>query len=264
MLAQQASRQDPMRQCCARGQIAAPHFCRRQRSTILRTQCVQGRSRCPRLQLQRRPQAEGQSLDTLWTTWNSHTCNEERMTHRHSNSRSDRSVPPRALRLIQRRPSQTDASQQSDGIRPTRQGPWDPCRFQEYELSPEFRRQVMLAKLPPAAPNIFRDTIPPTQVTDTDVAPIAPIAPLTTAAHSMTTLQQVSLSKHKLPRRGLKSAAVVVALVAAAALAILLIRHVQRTGHGADAERVQSPLSPDTPAAPLHHWSIRSCVSPML
>ncbi len=51
------------------------------------------------------------------------------------------------------------------GIRPTRKGPWDPCRFQEYELSPEFRRQIMLAKPTPADPRIFEDTSPPAAVT---------------------------------------------------------------------------------------------------
>lgn len=53
-----------------------------------------------------------------------------------------------------------------DGIRPTREGPWDPCRFQEYEVSPEFRRQIMSAKPPPADPRIFQDTLPSRGVSD--------------------------------------------------------------------------------------------------
>jgi len=87
------------------------------------------------------------------------------MANRHSSSQPKFAEPDRALRLV-KSDGVPAADLPKDGIRPTRQGPWDPCRFQEYVLSPEFRMQVMSAKLPPADPKIFQDTVPSTQVTE--------------------------------------------------------------------------------------------------
>ena len=87
------------------------------------------------------------------------------MANRRSSSQPTFTEPDRALRLV-KSDCAPAADLPKDGIRPTRQGPWDPCRFQEYVLSPEFRMQVMSAKLPPADPNIFQDTIPSTHVTE--------------------------------------------------------------------------------------------------
>ena len=87
------------------------------------------------------------------------------MANRHSSSQPKFAEPDRALGLV-KSDCTPAADLPKDGIRPTRQGPWDPCRFQEYVLSPEFRMQVMSAKLPPADPKIFQDTVPSTQVTE--------------------------------------------------------------------------------------------------
>jgi len=87
------------------------------------------------------------------------------MANRRSSSQPTFTEPDRALRLV-KSDCAPAADLPKDGIRPTRQGPWDPCRFQEYVLSPEFRLQVMFAKLPPADPKIFLDTVPSTQVTE--------------------------------------------------------------------------------------------------
>jgi hypothetical protein len=87
------------------------------------------------------------------------------MANRRSSSQPTFTEPDRALRLVNSDCAPA-ADLPNDGIRPTRQGPWDPCRFQEYVLSPEFRMQVMSAKLPPADPKIFLDTVPSTQVTE--------------------------------------------------------------------------------------------------
>ncbi len=93
------------------------------------------------------------------------------MTQRHSPSHPPLAAPIRRLRLIERKRAKPELPPTPNGIRPTRTGPWDPCRFQEYELSPEFRRAVMLAKLPRADPTIFRDTLPPAKVTEPDGVP---------------------------------------------------------------------------------------------
>jgi len=57
--------------------------------------------------------------------------------------------------------AQNDTMPPKEGIRPTNEGPWDPHRFQKYEISPEFRRQIMAVKPPAADPRIFQDTPPP-------------------------------------------------------------------------------------------------------
>jgi hypothetical protein len=95
------------------------------------------------------------------------------MANRRSSSQLQIAEPNRALRLVES-DSAPVVDLPKDGIRPTRQGPWDPCRFQEYELSPEFRMQVMFAKLSPADPKIFQDTMPSTQVTEFAVSIPAP------------------------------------------------------------------------------------------
>ena len=89
------------------------------------------------------------------------------MTTQRSNSQPKLVERQNVLRLAGSRRSESAPALPKDGIRPTRKGPWDPCRFQEYEISPEFRRQIMLAKPPPADPRIFQDTPPPTDLTAT-------------------------------------------------------------------------------------------------
>ncbi len=88
------------------------------------------------------------------------------MTNSRSDSRAKPTEPAHVVRLVDAKSSRKEASPPDDGIRPTREGRWDPCRFQEYELSPEFRIQVMTAKPPPADPKLFAETFPPTKVAD--------------------------------------------------------------------------------------------------
>ena len=88
------------------------------------------------------------------------------MTRQRQNSQPKPVVPQNSLQLADGRDARRESTLPKDGIRPTREGPWDPCRFQEYEVSPEFRRQIMLVKPPPADPRLFQDTLPPKDVSE--------------------------------------------------------------------------------------------------
>ena len=88
------------------------------------------------------------------------------MTSHRSDSQPKAAEPAKVVRLVDAKSARKEATPPSDGIRPTREGPWDPCRFQEYEVSPEFRKQIMMAKPPPADPSLFVETMPPTPVAE--------------------------------------------------------------------------------------------------
>ena len=88
------------------------------------------------------------------------------MTSKRSDSQPKVTPPAKVVRLVDAQCARKEAVSASHGIRPTREGPWDPCRFQEYEISPEFRQQIMSAKPPAADPSIFVDTVPPKRVAE--------------------------------------------------------------------------------------------------
>jgi len=86
------------------------------------------------------------------------------MTNRRVDTPHDEAELAEVVRLMDAKSSRREPAPADDGIRPTREGPWDPCRYQEYEISPEFRRQLLSAKLPQVDPAIFAETLPPTRV----------------------------------------------------------------------------------------------------
>jgi len=99
------------------------------------------------------------------------------MTNHRSDPRSKPTEAAKVVRLVDAKSARKEATPPNDGIRPTREGPWDPCRFQEYEISPEFRRQIMTAKPPPVDPAIFAETFPPTPIADV-IHQVTPLDPL--------------------------------------------------------------------------------------
>ena len=88
------------------------------------------------------------------------------MTNQRSDSNPKQAEPAKVVRLVDAKSGRKEATPPDGGIRPTREGPWDPCRFQEYEVSPEFRQQIMSAKPPVVDPSIFMETMPPTPVAE--------------------------------------------------------------------------------------------------
>jgi hypothetical protein len=88
------------------------------------------------------------------------------MSNRRVDSRPRDADLAQVVRLVDAKSSRKEATPPDDGIRPTREGPWDPCRYQEYEVSPEFRQKIMAAKLPQVDPAIFLETMPPTRVAE--------------------------------------------------------------------------------------------------
>ena len=81
------------------------------------------------------------------------------MTNHRSDSQSKLADVAKVVRLVDVKSARKEATPPFEGIRPTKQGPWDPCRFQEYEVSPEFRLQIMSAKPPPADPELFEESL---------------------------------------------------------------------------------------------------------
>ncbi len=88
------------------------------------------------------------------------------MTNHRSDSQSKLTDAAKVVRLVDVKSARKEATPPSEGIRPTKEGPWDPCRFQEYEVSPEFRLQIMTAKPPPADPELFAEPFAPTPVAE--------------------------------------------------------------------------------------------------
>jgi hypothetical protein len=155
------------------------------------------------------------------------------MANRHSSSQPKFAEPDRALRLV-KSDGVPAADLPKDGIRPTRQGPWDPCRFQEYLLSPEFRMQVMSAKLPPADPKIFLDTSPPAEGTEIGSAHSDPLG--TTVTTGLTPRETSTLERRDhVSKKTLFFAGLVVIGALALTLVSQLGYHANKANRGADA-----------------------------